>query len=254
MKSIGQRRVFGLSPEPSMSRQKVRRKMMNVYNCSCRTKMKLNIYRGSAVTRRKSTCVLFLVPIFIMLFFATQTASAFYNPNTGRWLSRDPLGDLGFKLVFAGKSKMVEDKNDYLFIRNDPLRLHDNFGLSVADIANMYSAFVDELKALCACHLSCPELGWRQNVGAYWGCTRQTENLEEVFDKLKYEDMWDITVSYDTSRFPLNHNSVDIKPRNPDDPLVNADTWKGCFTVTWPKGSSQKDFKRCFTCKELLNK
>src|SRR5437867_6182510 len=81
-----------------------------------------------------------------------------------------------------------------------------------------------------------------------------TENLEDVFDKLNYEDIWDITVNYDTSRWPLNHNSVRVKPRNPQDPLVDADTWKGCFSVTWPHGSSQKDFKRCFTCKELLNK
>jgi hypothetical protein len=115
---------------------------------------------------------------------------------------------------------------------------------------------VDELKQLCACHLSCPEKGWIQNLPpyTYWGCTRQTENLEDVFDKLHYEDKWDITVNYDTSRWPLNHNSVRMMPGNPDDPVVDGDTWKGCFSVTWPAGSSQKDFKRCFTCKELFKK
>jgi hypothetical protein len=118
----------------------------------------------------------------------------------------------------------------------------------------MYWAFVDELEKLCVYHLSCPEKGWEQNICAYWGCTRQTENLEGVLDKLKYEDGWDITVNYDNSSWPFNHNSVRMKPRNPDDPVVDADTWKGCFSVTWPQGSSQKDFKRCFTCKELLKK
>jgi len=183
-----------------------------------------------------------------------QTASGFYNPNTGRWLNRDPVEERGFKLSFTATTGKVEASNDYLFVRNEPLLSCDAYGLSVADVANMYLAFVNELEQMCACHLTCPELGWWQNIGAYWGCTRQTENLQEVFDKLKYEDMWDITVNYDTSRWPLNHNSVRVKPRNPEDPVVDADTWKGCFSVTWPKGSSQQDFKRCFTCKELLKK
>ena len=117
----------------------------------------------------------------------------FYSGSTGRWLSRDPIGDRGFNLIHNAKIRKVEDNNDCLFVRNDPLRSYDAYGLSVADVANMYWAFLNELELLCACHLSCPELGWRQNVCGYWGCTRQTENLEDVFDKLKTEDVWKIT-------------------------------------------------------------
>ncbi len=216
------------------------------------------------------------------LLTAVHSASAFYDPTIGRWASRDPIGELGFQILAnpasttisptkqnRGKyspsrksglglkptqSFSVEDGNLYLFVQNDPVKFCDAYGLSIADVANLYSAFYDTMKEWCACHLTCPELGWRQNVGAYWGCTKQTENLQEVFDKLTFEDEWDITVNYDTSRFPFNHNSVRLKPHNPNDPVVDADTWKGCFTVTWPAGSSQANFSRCFSCKELFKK
>jgi len=218
------------------------------------------------------------------LLTAVHSASAFCDPTIGRWASRDPIGERGFQILSAPTSRAIspiqqghsnnqqlrtgdiglkspqkfsgsmEDGNAYLFVRNDPIKFCDAHGLSIADVATLYSTFVDTMKEWCACHLTCPELGWRQNVGAYWGCTKQTENLQEVFDKLTFEDEWDITVNYDTSRFPFNHNSVRLKPHNPNDPVVDADTWKGCFTVTWPAGSSQANFSRCFSCKELLKK
>jgi hypothetical protein len=37
---------------------------------------------------------------FVVLF-ATHTAQAFYNPSTGRWLSRDPIGENGGENLFA---------------------------------------------------------------------------------------------------------------------------------------------------------
>ena len=38
------------------------------------------------------------------LKFATGAALAYYNPQTGRWLSRDPAGEPGFQLVqWAGR-------------------------------------------------------------------------------------------------------------------------------------------------------
>lgn len=179
-----------------------------------------------------------------------------YRPITGRWLSRDPIEERGFQLLLTAKSNKAGDINDSLFVRNDPIRFYDLFGLSIADVANMYSAFVDALKVMCACHLSCPEKGWAQNLPpyVYWGCTRQTEHLQDVLDKVDKEHGWNITVNYDTSTWPLNHNSVRVMPENAGDPVIDADTWKGCFSATWPEGSSQEDFKKCFTCKELLKK
>ena len=186
-------------------------------------------------------------------------------------MNRDPIGEPGFQALQSVRASSrtgsatsasgrwinrgkPDNENRYLFVNNNPVSQIDPFGLSVADVANLYSKFVDTLKEMCACHLTCPEKGWQQNVGAYWGCTKQTENLQTEFDKLRFEDGWDITVNYDTSRFPLNHNSVRLKPHKPEDPVVDADTWKGCFSATWPAGSSQQNFSKCFTCKELLKK
>lgn len=46
--------------------------------------------------------------IVVLLFLLTLVpAQAFYNPTTGRWLSRDPLGEDG-------------GANEYAFVANDP--------------------------------------------------------------------------------------------------------------------------------------
>jgi len=42
--------------------------------------------------------ILPIVFAFVTLL-ATNNASAYYNPQTGRWLSRDPLGEPGFELI-----------------------------------------------------------------------------------------------------------------------------------------------------------
>ena len=179
----------------------------------------------------------------------------YYGASAGRWLSRDPIAEAGFTMLRQGrKNRRVEDEHPYLFGRNDPFRYFDVHGLSVADVGNMYATFVEKLTVMCICHMSCPEIGWLQNLptAPYYGCTKQTEYMEDVLDKMHFEDGWDITVNYDTSNPIFHHNSVRVKPKNPDDPVVDIDPWKGCFSVTWPKGSTQKDFKRCFSCKELL--
>ncbi|MEI7693856.1 MAG: RHS repeat-associated core domain-containing protein, partial [Verrucomicrobiota bacterium] len=45
-----------------------------------------------------------------------QNAQAFYNPSTGRWLSRDPIEEVG-------------GNNLYNFVGNDPVRRIDPLGL-----------------------------------------------------------------------------------------------------------------------------
>ena len=45
-----------------------------------------------------------------LVMFAPPPASAFYNPSTGRWLNRDPLGELSFqrtRVALAGGSDRV---------------------------------------------------------------------------------------------------------------------------------------------------
>lgn len=52
----------------------------------------------------------------ILWIAMNQTAHAFYNPSSGRWLNRDPLGELG-------------GLNLYGFVYNDPVQRFDPFGL-----------------------------------------------------------------------------------------------------------------------------
>ena len=51
-----------------------------------------------------------------LLLVSTLPAHAFYNPSTGRWLSRDPIGENG-------------EKNLYGFVQNDSVRGVDPVGL-----------------------------------------------------------------------------------------------------------------------------
>jgi uncharacterized protein RhaS with RHS repeats len=62
-------------------------------------------------TNRFATVMLFAC----VVLFATHTAQAFYNPTTGRWLSRDPIGERGG----AGL---------YTFVANSPVKFVDVLG------------------------------------------------------------------------------------------------------------------------------
>ncbi len=95
-------------------------------------------------------------PIAFSLFvlLATQIASAYYCPSTGRWLSRDPMGEPGFEnLRAAGMLPKVgqaispaslppgrwinrdpiaakKEPNRYTFVANNPVGTVDLFGLA----------------------------------------------------------------------------------------------------------------------------
>jgi hypothetical protein len=73
---------------------------------------------------------------------AVATANAFYNPQTGRWLSRDPIGEKG-------------GRNVCIFGRNDPIGSHDVLGLILSltcrkcgpDVTIAVDATLDEVAA-----------------------------------------------------------------------------------------------------------
>jgi len=64
-------------------------------------------------TKRPSTVVISTC----VLLFVAQSALAFYNPSTGRWLNRDPIGEEGGSHVYA-------------FVLNDGVRQTDSLGLA----------------------------------------------------------------------------------------------------------------------------
>jgi RHS repeat-associated protein len=64
---------------------------------------------------------------------ATPAAHTFYNPSMGRWLNRDPLGELSFQRLTAKRSGRIrpDEGNLYRFVRNDPISNSDYLGLWV---------------------------------------------------------------------------------------------------------------------------
>jgi hypothetical protein len=79
---------------------------------------------------RRMGCVI----IGLMVWLATvQTGWGFYNPSTGRWLSRDPVGERG-------------GRNLYAFLQND--------GVNSVDFKGLYNVSEAE-KRWCRAHPCC---------------------------------------------------------------------------------------------------
>jgi RHS repeat-associated protein len=60
----------------------------------------------------------------------------FYNSQTGRWLSKDPINEIGFRAQRGVRSQRVrfrEERNLYAFISNASVNFVDILGLSKAD-------------------------------------------------------------------------------------------------------------------------
>lgn len=84
--------------------------------------------------------------VFLIALLTAQTASAWYDPSTGRWLSRDPVGERGFQLTQRIRTTTTpvatrwisrtpvaqkEAQNLYLFVLNNPVGFYDSDGLKV---------------------------------------------------------------------------------------------------------------------------
>jgi len=96
----------------------------------------------------KPTKTVYGLTLFVWITMA-QTAWSFYNPSTGRWLSRDPIGEAGFYLLTIGHQASenssltggdTPNQNDFLtangpnvyaFVDNDPAGQIDYYGLII---------------------------------------------------------------------------------------------------------------------------
>jgi RHS repeat-associated protein len=74
----------------------------------------------------------FLV-VLLAIFVVTQAhAMRWYSPSTGRWLTRDPIGEPGFELSRQQQpSPIAGGPNLYAFVANTPLNAIDPLGLVI---------------------------------------------------------------------------------------------------------------------------
>jgi len=70
----------------------------------------------------------------------------YYNPDTGRWLNRDPMEEKAFKVPSDRNGKGLRESNLYNFVRNNPSRRVDPLGLRDCSCgANLTDAIVGHL-------------------------------------------------------------------------------------------------------------
>ena len=204
----------------------------------------------------------------------------YYNPTTGRWLSRDPIGELGFHTLAGNRNRRVRDGNLYCFVGNNPLTKFDLLGLTEKDVQTILNTFLSTLKTMCGDGRCCPDIGWLQNVQACspWskreGCTAQAVDLYGAMYPLTQgglDDKWYADAVQDTIiPCAFYHNYVTMTPLTPQPEgadgyivdKITVDTWKGCYTITRKKmifiepNPQQsfwllKDETKCFKCKDL---
>jgi len=74
----------------------------------------------------------------------STAASAYYDPSAQRWLNAIPLR-AGIRIAPVREESEGRTLETFMHsFQNDPVRLSDAFGLSIADVANMYQALVTE--------------------------------------------------------------------------------------------------------------
>jgi len=73
-----------------------------------------------------------MLRLLSILCLVAVTASGYYDPKHGRWLSRDPINELGAQLIRSALRQVDrgEDTNLYAFVRNDPVDRFDPWGLA----------------------------------------------------------------------------------------------------------------------------
>jgi len=76
--------------------------------------------------------------VIFVTVLACQSAQAFYNPHTGRWLSRDPIGEKGSEAArsLARRNRSKHVNLEYCAFGNSALQTFDPVGAEEYDIGD----------------------------------------------------------------------------------------------------------------------
>ena len=89
--------------------------------------------------KTKRTAVVSVVLLGLLL---SQAALAFYNPQTGRWLSRDPLGEMGFETLRSSDRDLK-----VLDGRSNPEKKHPPGGMTLTHRSRKTGSALDSRPA-----------------------------------------------------------------------------------------------------------
>lgn len=159
-----------------------------------------------------------------------------YDPEVGRWTSKDPI-------LFNG-----DMANLYGYSFHDPVNFIDMNGLSPEDVAKIKETFKNQVSAMTSSgqrrdpglmnnySRSLNDLTGGMLGSPFKGCIEQADVLQNVLSSGKYDDKWSFNlVGSDLPHLepqltfgfnPFAHHWVEAVSSNPSDPVLIIDPWR----------------------------
>jgi hypothetical protein len=126
---------------------------------------------------------LMMLALVLIGVMASHKAEAFYNPNTGRWLSRDPVREVGFEMARPNFRKRIRNEHEglYTFVKNNTPNNHDAYGLITFEgcDAGQRASITAAFKDFCS-----------KAQGDLWGCCMDHGDIRHhVRQRCKSDDL-----------------------------------------------------------------
>jgi len=181
------------------------------------------------------------ISLHVFFTLLASYARAGYDPNLGRWLSRDPKGEDG-------------GINLYQYVGNNPVNKIDLFGLSPADVTRLQTISQGLTYQMTAdgqrlgSWLWGPAGGYLGNIiqtpqdlydwatgrplrnyqQGSWSCQAQAQNMQDRLQPFLQpgllDDAWTATQVQNDSN---THVWLQLNSSNPNDPVIVVDPFKG---------------------------
>lgn len=92
--------------------------------------------------------------LIVLILSNGAVALAYYHPDEGRWIARDPIGELGFELTSYFSTGEEGDNNLYRFVNNNPVVYWDILGLYIPGSSAIWDCDTSAT-TLCVCIDKC---------------------------------------------------------------------------------------------------